>query len=230
MTAALDGAVAFYGRSGNPSEALPTLTCGSAGNPIFVATRTNAASISSISDTGGGGTWLQRTFISDGSNNTLDLWWTTCAGTFNGVITINFSGGPLYTTAHAFAFSGCDIASVFDANGSLPDKAQGVGTADPRVVSTLNGTDVILGIFGMFSQLNPTAGSGFTQILGNTGSGALLTEYKIVSTAQTSLSVPIGTGSGDGYWGIADAIRQAGGGGGGGGKAYPYYEQMRRAA
>lgn len=69
---------------------------------------------------------------------------------------------------------------------------------------------MILGMFRHSSSSNNLAAAGFTEIFGSTGSGYQFTEYKIVSAAQTSLSVGDNNNS-DMSGRIADAIVMAGG-------------------
>ncbi len=190
MALSLDGTAS--GNGVTSSLVTTTLACSNAGNVICVAVLANGQNVTSI--TGGSVTFTQRAVI----GSYIELWTGYASGTFNSALTVNIGGGGAFTTAHAFGVSGCPSSSYFDTNVSLPNE----GTTDPRTVSTTAADTFIIGAFRMAGTQDPTQGSGFTKILGN---NYLLTEYKIVS-AQTSLSVTIGTGVGDSNGAIGDAL------------------------
>jgi hypothetical protein len=82
--------------------------------------------------------------------------------------------------------------------GPNPGSASGGGT-----ISTSSANDFIFAAYRMSSIQSPTAGDTWTQI---SGADYLLTEYEIVSSAQSRLISPIGTGNGNQTQGIGDAI------------------------
>lgn len=211
MALTLDGTASILATSGL-SASTGTLACANAGNIICVDVLANlSASISSI--TGGGVTFSQRAVA--GSGTSLIYRWTGySSGIFNAAITVNFSPASTFASVHAYGVSGAPSSSYFDPNGALPD----VGNGDPRSVTTSNAIDIILAAFRMGSTPDPTAGNidgvAATQILGASGSGYLLTQYRNVSATITGGSVTIGTGAGDSNGGIADAIIAAAAAGG----------------
>jgi hypothetical protein len=203
--ASLDGTpVGIYADTSGPASFVtPTLTCSLSGNVIcVVATPYGGNSITSI--TGGGVTFSRRVRIPT-SGDQLDFWTGYASGVFNSAITINMSAsGATIFTCHAFAFNGPPSSSYFDTNAGLPVTSN-ASPADPLSISTTAANTIILGMYRSVTNGDCSAGSGFTTILGPTGLGYQLTEYKIVTAVQSSLSVPMVT-AGDSNAGIADAL------------------------
>lgn len=203
MALSIDGTASTFGNSGSSVATDAALTCSNAGNVINVVITTNGSTVSSVSS--GGVSFTLRKRQTTGSDH-LEYWTGYNAGTHNAVVTVSFTGTSSFATIHAWGSNGAPSSAYFDVNASLPD----AGTTDPRTVSTTAADTMIIGAFRFGSTANPTNGTGFTQILGASGSGYTLTEYKIVSAAQTGLSVPVGTGAGNANAAIADAIVQDG--------------------
>jgi hypothetical protein len=81
-----------------------------------------------------------------------------------------------------------------------------------RAINTVTANTMVVGWFRQSNTQNPSAGAGFTKLV---GANFTLLEYKIVNSAQASLSITDGS-AGDSNGVIAFAINQASGGGGGG--------------
>jgi hypothetical protein len=202
MALALEGTPVHANSSGTSINIGPFTT--SLPALIVIVNTVNSTTISSI--TGGGLTWTKRT--AGGASDPVEEWTALAASALSAVtFTINYVGTASFSTADLFAVSGHDASTTFDANASIPAN----GNADPITVSTNNADDFILGGFRFTSTANPTEGTGWTKI---SGADFQLTEYKIVSTTQTNLSVSIGTGVGNANGGVADAVRMASAGGG----------------
>lgn len=208
MALALEGTPVHNNASSGTSLVTGAFTTSNA-SEVFIVATINSTTISSIS--GGGLTWAKRTSAIDGSGDALEEWAAKATGALSAVqFTITLAGATGFITVDTFAFSGQDTTTIWDGNASIPAHLNGPFAADPITVSTNNANDVVIGGFRMAGTASPTAGSGFTQI---SGANFQLTEYKIVSSAQTNLSVSITTGSGNSNGGVADALMAAAGAG-----------------
>ena len=197
MALALDGSV--HGNSSSASSLVVSLTTG-AGNVVLVAVTSNAGDPTSVASANG------ETFTKHATSGgqSVSLWsCVTSSAWSSNNITVTL-GSSAYVTVDAAGISGADTSNIFDDNASIPD----TGAGDPRTVSTDLADTMVIGAFRMLSTSGPTAGSGFTQI---SGAHFQLFEYKIVSAAQSSLSVTLGTGAGNSNGGVATAVRQASG-------------------
>jgi hypothetical protein len=201
MALSLDGTASIYATSGT-SFATGTLTCSNAGNVICVAiTKNGAGDVSSV--TGTGATFTFRAKSATGANN-IEWWTGYAAGTFSSAVTVNMASSASFATVHAFGVNGAPSSSYFDTHSGIPT----TNTSDADLtISTSNADDFIFGGYREGSTDNPSAGTGFTRILGGTGSGYQLTEYKIVSSTQTSLAIARGSSGVNG--GVGDAIIKA---------------------
>jgi hypothetical protein len=181
---------------------LPAFTT-SLPSQVFIAGNIDSSmSVASIS--GGGLTWSQRARAVSGGDS-IQLWTAQAAAPLAGMVaTLTFSGSPTFRNFCIFAFSGQNDSTIFDPNASVP--AVEDSQADPILISTDNPDDVIIACFLMAGISNPTAGSGFTQI---SGQSYFLVEYKIVSAPQTNLSCGVGNGSGFAAANVADALMGA---------------------
>ena len=205
MSAVLDGSVAVYGSSGN-SVTTGTLTNTYAGDVICVAVTlntNNAATVGSITATGA--TFAFRASAYNSPSIGLEYWVGYAAGIFSSAIVVNFTAATTFCTIHAFAFNGTAATNYFDVNASLP-ATSGAIPADPLSISTTAAATIIVGVFRQATVAEPTATGVFTTIFGGAGNGYMLSEYEIVSTVQSSLSVTAGTGAGDTNGAIADAF------------------------
>jgi hypothetical protein len=200
MALSLDG-VAVANDITDQNPVTGTLTCSSSGNIIVVCVLSNF-DVAVDSVTGGGVTFTRH---AQQTGTRIEMWSGYSSGTFNAAITVNRSGSS-FICVHAFGINGAPSSNWFDTNAAVPT----TGATDPLSISTDTADTFIIGTYRMASTANPTAGTGFTVIAGDTGSNHyMLTEYKIVSSTQSSLSVPIGTGSGDANGGIVSAVVSA---------------------
>lgn len=201
MALSLDGSANVYAGSGT-SVVTGTLTCSNAGNVIIVGCVSNGTDISSIS--GGGVTFTSRGKTNTGSNYT-ETWVGYASGTFNSTVTVNFNSSASYATVHAWGINGAPSSSYFDTHASLPS----IGTTTPGTVSTTANDTFIFAIFRATDDDTPSVGATWTEIYGSSGGGFLLSQYKIVASAQTGLSVPGVFTFGDSEHIIADAVVMA---------------------
>lgn len=214
---AIDGSVGAQLASCSCSSTTLTLSTTNASDIIGVAALINNASVStlsqitSISDTAGL-TWTKRVQVSPvdpGAPLTFDdleFWTAKSSGVLTSdVITLHFgTSNALFSTITAFGISGAQFAgSQFDTNGSLP--ASNTNTTGTLTLSTTAANTMLLGIHRFSATSQPTAGAGFTAIY-NPAGGFALFEYKVVSTAQASTTIAIGTGSSDTHDSLGDAI------------------------
>ncbi len=191
----LDGSV--HGTSPGTNFAVLTLSTTKTNNIIYVASESNGSPTSVVGSTLGAFTARSAGAISS-------FWILAPSILSSETITLTYSGGTSFISATAFAVNGANTSSPFDVNGSVPTLTSFGVPADPISLSTTANDTIIIGAYRFSSQSNPTAGTGFTAIQLN--GDFLLTEYKIVSSAQTSLPITVGTGVGDTNQGIGDAI------------------------
>lgn len=211
MVLALDHSVTANASSG-ATLALPGLTTTNTNvvAVVFVLLNGSAAAVtvSSITDTAGL-TWTLRTRLSAAGGDakqSVEEWWATSASALSSnVITLNLAGTMVFATASAFGISGADTTTPFDVNGSLPSSSA-TNNSTSVTLSTTAANTMVLGCFREGSAGSPTAGTGYTQIL---GANFMLTEYQIFTSAQTSLAVTQTTGSGTSNGIVADAVQQA---------------------
>ena len=163
----------------------------------------------SVSDTAGL-SWTSRTAIVFGNNgrdqlqefyakSSNPLTSDTITETISGCASTQYGGE--YNGLLAFGVAGANFNSPFDPNTSLPGTANGNGNTPATTISTSYGNDIIIA-GARLGGLQP--GSGFASIIYTDGTNDL-SEYQLVSTTQTNLTVSF-TGN-TGYWEIAaDAI------------------------
>ncbi len=193
----LDGSA--IGNSGSTGSTTVTLTTTQANDVIVVFVVTNFASSTTVSSPTLG-TFALRATASPGSQPITE-WYSVSVGILTSeVITISSSGGT-FVTATAFAVHGAKTSAPFDLNGSLP----ATSTTDPVSVSTTSAPTMVIGGFRANVASTP-AGTGYTVIQSN--SFFALTEYQIVSSPQSGLSVTMGSGAGTSGGSIGDAIVQ----------------------
>jgi len=135
------------------------------------------------------------------SGNTLTQWRGVASSALTSeVITLTFASTTTFSTAAAFGINGANTSSSFDSNGALPATTT---TTTPPSVSTSNLNDFIYS-FAVENNNAGSAGSGFTGIQFSNFIG---TQYKIVSTTQSGLSMAI---TGDTYQiGVGDAVKRS---------------------
>lgn len=122
------------------------------------------------------------------------------------VITVTTAGSGGTLVINGFSVKGINTAAPFDTNGSLPSivGTGGAGGAFP-VVSTTAANTFIYGVirYDVTDPANP--GSGWSLLYQGDVS---LMEYKIVTSAQTSLTVDGSGPVGDVDAAIGDALKQ----------------------
>jgi hypothetical protein len=215
MTLALDGTPTHNSSSGTSA----TVACPTTSNPTDVLIlfseinngSTTASSITSVTDNSGvTAPWARRANLFDSAGRQFEEWYTKTTGTLSGkTITVNYAVSTSFASLGVVAISGANTSSPFDSHAGLPVTLRDIAS-DPLSISTSNANDFIVGSFRMNSTSTPTQGSGWTK---DVGADYLLIEHQIASSAQTNLSVTIGTGVGDSNAGIADAIAAAAGAG-----------------
>lgn len=93
-----------------------------------------------------------------------------------------------------FAVIGVNTTAPFDPSFTLPSlTTDSTGTPSGSVTATTNPNDMILGLEGDQESSNQVAGSGFTLSQTNSAGEDVSSEYDIVTTTQSSLTVPFGT-------------------------------------
>ncbi len=209
MALALEGTPQHVTGSGSNTTNLPAFTTSVAARLFISVAFNDTAGVVVSGISGGGLTWTQRVGR-NGTNSSIELWSAEAASAVAGaVFTITYSAAatPAFTSAHVFAFSGQDTSGTpFDGNGAVPASS----ATDPVAITTTNADDVIIAAYRESSTASPTAGTGFTTII---GADYHLAQYKIVAAPQTGLSCTQGTGAGDSNGCVADALKAAGGGG-----------------
>lgn len=157
-----------------------------------------------VSVTASGLTFSHQADNGNNDHDRIELWTAVAASTQSAVsITATQTNAGQYMVMDVFAFSGTDTSSTFDGSPVT-------GNPDPLSISTSVADTVIVGCYRV-NTASPTAGTGFTAV---SGADFQLTEYKIVSSTQTSLSVTVGTGVGTANGGVVVALKAAAAGGG----------------
>lgn len=200
MAAALDGTPVRSASGAVVCPATANSNC-----IILVASNSNGGPFTGISDNGAGaiGAWTKFGEDTAGSAQfPITVWWAVAASPIPGstiTITVTATGGAFNAT-DCWAVSGCsDLVSPFDG-------AAVIGHPDPLSITTTVADTFIFAAFREAGTATPTAGSGFTLLL-NSGAAFALSEYKIVSSTQSSLSITQTTGSGNANGGVAGAIK-----------------------
>jgi hypothetical protein len=188
--------------AGTGATTTVTLSTTLSNDIIYVVVYSNGGGGSPLSVSGS--TLGAFTHRASANNNDLSAYWKLAASPLtNEVITVTPIGAA-FDSVTAFAVNGAaNTSSPFDANAAIP-LTDTTAAADPSTATTTSANTFIIGAFRMSAESSPTAGTGFTAIQLN--GDYLLVEYKIVTSAQTGLSVPVGTGVGDSTRSIVDAI------------------------
>lgn len=200
MALALDGSA--HGTSPNSLTGTATLTTTSSNDIIVVIVQGNDGPITGVSGSTLGA-FTRRGGVTAGSQ-ALDVWYKIAASPVTSEVITATQTVSNFMSLDAFGVSGANTVSPFD--GTIV-----TANSDPVSISTTNANTLIFGSFGEGSVASPTSGAGWTQL---SGANFQLTEYKIVSSTQSSLTVNQTTGAGDAALALADAIVAGGGGGG----------------
>jgi len=118
-------------------------------------------------------------------------------------VTATFGGGCSSREINVVGFSGVNSSVPYDTNGSLPGiVGVGGGGAAEVVISTTNAQTLIYA----WGASAPTPGPGWTALQNQTSS-FFLTQYKLFSAAQTSLTLSQGDTVANIENGIGDAVK-----------------------
>lgn len=205
LTPAVDGLVSNVQGSGGSS--ITTSLTTTQANDIVVADIQASftggdTAIGGISDTAGL-TWATRGFATDGSgDDVIEYWAKAPAILTSDILTITFTHSTSFTAVSEFGLLNLNYGTPFDSHSGLPVTAT---SADPSFSTTATNTIAISGL-GFGSTSTPTAGSGWTGITTGVANSFFLTEAKVFTTAQSGTSVVIGTGNGDQYASVTDAL------------------------
>lgn len=192
---------------------------------LITTSNATASTVSSIS--GGGLTWTKRKqftiLTSSFTTGSIEEWSAVAASPLTSqVITANLSITALSATISVFAFSGGNTTTPFDVNAALPATNSDVtGTSTIPTVSAISTTNANTALIAFVSTPG-AAGSAltdpasFTQLIFNNGfsgtpnflGGAAQSDYRIVSSTQSGISVAYSTVT---NWGmLVDAVQMAG--------------------
>lgn len=172
----------------------------------ITTTHTNDVIVATVSDPGGSPTiadtslltWTARTGSPySGGGHTQYVWSAVSAGILTADV-VTVTAAATFHTLDVFGVSGADTSTIFDASVVQ-------ASPDPVLISTTFANTFIYGVANAGTG-SPTAGTGFTLISGADFQGV---EYKIVSAAQTNLSVGWTTGNGTAHLMLADAIKRS---------------------
>jgi hypothetical protein len=189
----LDGTPATNNASSGTSITT-TLTTTKTNDVIICAILINGTTVTGVTDVAGL-TWTKH---AETTPSKLYIWYAVSTGILSGdVITFNFLSATTFTTTSCWGINGANTASPFDPNASIPTVAAS-GTVS---ISTTNADTFIISAYRCANS-TPTAGAGFTAL---TGANFLLTQYQIVTSAQSSLALPV-TGCTTNTGGIGDAV------------------------
>lgn len=193
MALALDGSAHA---SATAASVAPVLTTANANDIIIVIATVNINPVSSI--TGAGLTFSFIATAGTGAGD-IEIWSAVASSALTSeAITVNHTAG--FITVDVFGISGADTSTIFDANASTPATA----STGLLSISTDTADTFIIGGYRFGGGVNtPTEGAGFTKI---SGADFQLTEFKIVSSTQSNLSITIGTGNGNQNGGVGEAV------------------------
>lgn len=175
--------------------------------------------------TSAGLTWTRRKAFAFNASNTalqnLETWWAYAPSQLTAhTITVTLSAATDDATIGVFAVSGANVVSPWDSNAAIPatnsDITGANSTGSVPGVSTTTPDCVLLGFWGAggTASSTPTVGTGYTQINsfsngGGTNFSIQFTEYKIVSAAQSGVTIPTAVATQKNWGMIGDAIQIA---------------------
>ena len=210
---ALDGSVSVSANGATSVTASLTTAKGPDVIVAFVTIYTGSSAITVSSVTSAHLTFVKRGAVNNVGYESIEEWYALSASALSGeTVTVKFSAGA-YATGTIFGISGANTATVFDPSSTLPKTATGESGTAPTIAgaSTTNPNDMIISAYGTPGSADSvTAGSGFTMIYHGHSPQNFGSEYEVVSSTQSGLTVRF-TG-GTNFWaGIADAIVQSSG-------------------
>lgn len=216
-----------FGWGAGPSASSATFTASSfnistAETLVVVAIQTTGSTafhpVTSVTATGL--TFVQRSSAQadlNGTKHVLEVWWAVAQTALgNTAITVNVGGGSPATAINCVALGvlGADVTNPWDTNVSLPASAN--STTGIPTVTAISTTYPNTMLFSAVAYRTPTegAGSGYTLPSSNTFNSfstfAVSDEYKIVTSAQSSVSAAFSTDNTTEWVMTSDAIRGAG--------------------
>jgi hypothetical protein len=194
MTAPVLDGTAATGQASTTNTLTATLTTANANDIIVVMVGvelgTGAPTVSSVS--GGGLTWTRRSQAIGNSSVTLEVWYAVAASpltsvTITATTSANFDNGGII----AFGITGCNTASPWDSNASLPAKHSYSSAVTPSAtISTTFANDFLMfaGAFDRPWTGYTPAPSGFS-VIGdvNNAGGSLYMYMGVVGEGVTSV-------------------------------------------
>ena len=209
---ALDGSV--NGNANGASVTTGTLATTKTKDVIYLmaAIDSSTISVSSISNTGATLAWTHRGTATYSTDIRIETWYAISSTVYSGTITVSLSSSAK-CAVKVFGISGAKTPNPFDSN--LPSPASGTGSGSSMSVSltTLNSNDFIMGVLAASAAGSETltAGTGFTSIDGQVNMNPVNAagEYKVVSSAQSSLSVSFSASKNADWAMIADSVQAA---------------------
>lgn len=177
-----------------------SLTTSNANDVIIVDIVENSTTVTSVTDTAGL-VWHQRAVAGTSLHPIYEYYAIAPSALTNDQIAVSFAGTASYADVNAFGISGANTASPFDPNVAVPSTP----ASSKGSVSTSDTNDLIFAGYRFTEDETPSAGTGWTAI--NAGGGYYLSEYQVVSSAQSGLLAL--ASSSDQNGGIIDAVVQA---------------------
>lgn len=175
-------------------------------NTLAVVFIQGSLGVASVADTSGL-TWTHRGSANRFSAQFGDVFESIVPTARTMTITATYTGSANSRCINAVGFSGVNSSAPYDTNGSLPGLVGtgGAGAAEV-VVSTTNAKTLVYAFYTYGSAATPVGGPGWT-VLQNAVNSFMLTQYKLFSSAQTSLTLSQGSAVSDINIGIGDAVK-----------------------
>jgi hypothetical protein len=191
-------------------------------------------SVNTVSDNPGNLTWHLRSATSSANINSAgghsdvvddEVWWALAPSTLSSdSISYTWNGTVDCQSGIAFGVTGANTSNPWDANSSLPAKAQDINNDNiaPSVsgVSTNVAKTMLLGFMGTGQNGSDGSGAAYSagsrySVIDQVVNGACgdadsgVAQYKVVSQKQTNVTVALGTAEQGGWMMIGDAIVDA---------------------
>ena len=199
MALSLDGSAHI--NSSNSASLGVALTTSNSNDIICVVATVNGAPVTSV--TASGLTFTKRANAGTTSAFQIELWTAVATSPLTALTITTTQTSSAFITVDVFGISGADTSTIFDANAALPSE---VSSGNPSI-STDTADTFCLGCMRGTGG-SPVAGAGWTAI---SAADYQVTEYQIVSSTQSGLSVTATSTTPNG--GIGDAIIIASAGG-----------------
>jgi hypothetical protein len=206
----LDGSVSNTTGSSSSYRTIVSLTTTNSSDVIIISAGTyNTTALKTVSSISSSIKFTKRkawNYTASGHYTDEEEWYNNSASAGTYKIVISWSGKCTDYDVVAFGITGANNTTPYDSNSALPAHASKSST-NPTLknCSTTNANDMLLGLLSDTAG-TPSAETGFTAIKTGSYYG---TEYKIVTSAQTSVYVNF-TDSSSGYWALlADAVKKS---------------------